>query len=42
MDPIIAREPLASFLDAPVARHRLGLMYGRRRARPSRLGTCVG
>jgi hypothetical protein len=37
MDAISARQPLAGFLDAPVRRHTLGLMYGRRRIGKSTL-----
>jgi len=37
MDPISARQPLSKFLDAPVKRHTLGLMYGRRRIGKSTL-----
>jgi hypothetical protein len=37
MDPGRAREPLADYLDAPVQRHTLGLMYGRRRIGKSTL-----
>ncbi len=37
MDPARASQPLADFLDAPVPRHTLGLMYGRRRIGKSTL-----
>lgn len=37
MDPATARQPLADFMDAPVQRHTLGLMYGRRRIGKSTL-----
>ncbi len=37
MDPTSARAPLLAFLDAPVERHTLGLMYGRRRIGKSTL-----
>lgn len=37
MDPAHARRPLADYLDAPVQRHTLGLMYGRRRIGKSTL-----
>ena len=37
MDPVRARQPLADYLDAPVQRHTLGLMYGRRRIGKSTL-----
>lgn len=37
MDPTDARQPLTDFLDAPVNRHTLGLMYGRRRIGKSTL-----
>lgn len=37
MDPRSARQPLTDFLDAPVQRHTLGLMYGRRRIGKSTL-----
>lgn len=37
MDPARARQPLTAFLDAPVQRHTLGLMYGRRRIGKSTL-----
>ncbi|MEX0843308.1 MAG: ATP-binding protein [Gemmatimonadota bacterium] len=37
MDPLRARQPLETFLDSPVERHTLGLMYGRRRIGKSTL-----
>lgn len=37
MDPTRARQPLADFLDSPVQRHTLDLMYGRRRIGKSTL-----
>lgn len=37
MDPANARQPLTAYLDAPMQRHTLGLMYGRRRIGKSTL-----